>query len=135
MIPAFVVRVPSNRHEVEELHGVPDVEVFGISTDQVSTDEHIQDSTYEGYLFPRGDGLGIIPTSADPVDALPHSFSVFLELLVRRRHASPPFLYDSFFRMRSSGFQDIALFSYLLCLRRKTPLQLFQLLRQREVVQ
>lgn len=75
------------------------MEVLRVSSDQVSADEHIQDSTNEGYLFPSGDCLSIVPTSADSVDALPHSFPVSLELLIRRRNASPPFLNDSFFRV------------------------------------
>ena len=99
MITPFLVCIPSNGHEVKELHGVPDMEILRISSDQVSTDEHIQDSTNEGYLFSSCDCLGIVPTPANSVDTLPHTFPISFELFVRGWNAPSPFLDDSFFRM------------------------------------
>ena len=118
MVSALLVGVVSNRHEVQELYGVPDVKILGISSDQVATDEDVQDTAYEGCLFPSCDGLGIVPTPAESVDTLPHSLPVPLQLLVRWWNASPPFFNDSLFGMRASSLQYISLSSYFLCLRR-----------------
>jgi hypothetical protein len=41
MVPSPIVRIVSNRHEVEELQRVPVVEVLRVATDQISTDQNI----------------------------------------------------------------------------------------------
>lgn len=52
VVPYFAIREIPNGHEIEELKCVPDVEVFTISAYQISTNQDIQNTTYERDLFP-----------------------------------------------------------------------------------
>jgi len=47
MIPSFVVGVVSDRHEIEKLGGVPVVEELRISSDEISTDEDVENTANE----------------------------------------------------------------------------------------
>ena len=51
VIAALVVCVVPYGHEVDELCGVPVVKILWVSSNQVSADEDVQDSTDERDLF------------------------------------------------------------------------------------
>jgi hypothetical protein len=52
VVATLVIRVISYRHEIEQLRGIPNVEPFWISSDNVATEEDIQNSSNEGELLP-----------------------------------------------------------------------------------
>lgn len=68
VVPSFVVRVVPNRHEIAELSREPDVEVFGMCTNEVSGDENIEDAGDKRELLPHGNRLGVIPLRTEAVD-------------------------------------------------------------------
>lgn len=47
MVSSLAVGVIADRHEVEELQRVPPMKILRIATDQVSTDQNVQNSTDE----------------------------------------------------------------------------------------
>lgn len=85
VVSAFVIGVVSDGHEIEQLDRVPYVEVIRISTNQVSTNEDIQDSCDEGELLSQGDSFSISPTLAKVIHAVAHSSFIPFELFIRRR--------------------------------------------------
>lgn len=76
MIPSFVVGVVSDRHEIEKLCGVPVMEELRISSDEISTDEDVENTANECNLLAGRDKLCIIPSSSQPVNILAHLLPV-----------------------------------------------------------
>lgn len=52
----------ADRHKVQQLHRVPQVEVLWEPADEVSADEYVHDAKDEGHLFPCADDFGVVPT-------------------------------------------------------------------------
>lgn len=84
MVAAAMICEEANRHEVEQLGRVPEVEILRVAADEISTDEDVHNAEYEGYFFPQTDGFGIVPLLAQLVDTLAHTLSVPVELFVGR---------------------------------------------------
>lgn len=122
MVASFVVCVVSNRHEIEQLEGVPPVKELWITANQVSTDQDVENSAYEGELLSHRHSLGVVPSSPDFVDALLHSFSISVKLLVCGRYTLPPFLYNLILGVGTFRFDGIALSPYFLGLCRQVSL-------------
>jgi hypothetical protein len=47
VVSTAMVIVEADGHEIGQLSSIPQVEHFGVSTDEIATDEHIQHSTDE----------------------------------------------------------------------------------------
>lgn len=135
VVPAPVVRVEADWHEVGQLGPVPQVEQLGIPSDYVATDEHVQHPADERHLLPQRDDPGVVPALSQPVHALAHLLPVPVELLVRGRYPAPPLLDDPRLGSVPTRPEGISLPADLLRLCRDVPLQLLQLLWQRKVVQ
>ena len=62
VISLLVIGIVADRHEVEQLDGIPYRKELGTRADQVTGDEDIQDGGEEGSFLSSGDGRLCIPT-------------------------------------------------------------------------
>lgn len=129
VVSALVVGVESNRHEIEELCCVPVMKILGVSSNQVSANEDVQNTTDKGDFLAKSDSLGIVPTSSESINTVAHLLPISIELLVRGRYSFSPLINNTLLCSRTSGLERISLFPHLLCLNMNIPLQLLQLLR------
>ncbi len=95
MVTSLVVCVEPYRHEVTELHGEPHIEVLGVRSDQVATNEDVENSSNERDLFSGSYGLCVVPSAAQAIHRVPHTLSVLVKLLVRGRKPPSPFFDNS----------------------------------------
>jgi len=135
VIATPVVREEPDGHEIYKLCRVPDVKVLREAADEVSADEDIHDTAYEGYFLPQADGLGVVPLPAELVDALAHALPVSIKLLIGRRDAATPLFHHAIACQLSLGLEGVSGAAHLVCLRRDALLKLLQLMWQGKVVE
>lgn len=135
MVAAPVIGEISDRHEVDELGGVPEVEGLGVRADQVAADEDVHDAADEGDFLAEGDGFRVVPLLAQLLDALLHALPIPLELFVGRGHSSPPFFHHALPCFLAPRLEGSPRLPHLFRLCGDTPLQLLQLLWQSKVVE
>lgn len=133
MVSFFAIGVVSQRHEVQELESIVPVEELGITSNQISTDQDIENSTYERELLPSCNNFGVVPFIAQLVDVDSHSLPVSVQLFVRSRHSPAPFFHHTTFRVCTLGLDSITLPPHFLCLSRHCSLQLLYMLWELEV--
>lgn len=64
MIASLAIGVISDRHEIAQLGGKPQVEEFRVGPDDVSADKDVQHAGDERKLLPSTDRLGVVPSCA-----------------------------------------------------------------------
>lgn len=70
------------------------MKVFWHGTDKVPGEEDVEYAANERDLFPDGDHSRIGPSLAKLVHVVAHALAVLVELLIRSRYPSPPFIND-----------------------------------------
>lgn len=95
MVALLVVGVVANGHEVQQLGGVPVREEVRVQTNKVSTDEDVEDGSYERSLLARGDGQRLVEARVQAVDRLAHALPIALELLAFSRDPPSPLINNS----------------------------------------
>src|SRR6478735_1452375 len=82
----------SNRHEIQELYGVPQMKVLWVCANEVSADEDVHNTKDKGHLFSGTDNLCVVPSFPELIDTALHLFAVPIELFVSLRDPASPLL-------------------------------------------
>lgn len=127
MQAATLVREEADRHEVEELERVPDMEPLWAPTDEVAADEDIVDTEYEGELLAQCHSLCVVPLLPKLVYARLHPLAVFLKLFIGGGYAPPPFFHNLVFGKVASRSKRISLPDNFFRLRADVLLELLEL--------
>lgn len=99
------IQKDANRHEVEKLCSVPNVEILRVPANEIATDENIEYTADEGYLFSQADCLGIAPVLPQLINALTYALSVSIKLFVRGWYTTAPLFDHTLFGILSAGFE------------------------------
>ena|SRR5450756_1490693 len=65
---ALVESIVANRQKVEELPGVPIMEILRPSANDISAEEYVEDTTNEEYFLPKSDRLCTVPILCNSVN-------------------------------------------------------------------
>lgn len=108
MVTSFLVCVCPDGHKVQELCCVPTMEPFWVTTDQIATDEDVENAGDERRFLPHGDTFLCIPLSTKTVDGFAHTPPVFVQLFISIGNPSPPLLDDFVLLTTAEGFHSLA---------------------------
>lgn len=98
-----MIGVEPDWHEVGNLRREPEVEILGHTTDEVTTDEDVEDRGNErDFLFQR-DGGSVIPSLVDIIDRFLHPAPVLGQLLIGGGNSFSPFSHGTVFCIVAGG--------------------------------
>jgi hypothetical protein len=116
MVALLVIGIVAERHEVQELGGVPSGEPIRTAADEISRDEDIHSSGDEGQLLTCRDCGALVPALGQPIHGGAHAFAILVELLVGGGYSAAPFLHNAVSCVHARRLEARLLAFQLLCL-------------------
>src|SRR6478736_3181818 len=92
------------------------MKVLWICTNKISTEEDVQDTKDERYLFTGTDNFRVTPSLSELVHAVLHLLAVPVQLLIGLRDSASPFLNHAFPRRLCLGLDRFPRATDLVCL-------------------
>lgn len=106
-----------------------------MASDEVATDEYVQNAGYEGYLLAQGHRRSRVPLLPQALNPMFHATAVLVELFVGSRDAFLPFSDDAILGIHRARLELLTLLFNLIFLEVYSSLKLLESLGQGEVVE